>query len=224
MSSFSFIKKHKPQTNSNNNVNIPPDNDSKSKNQDNFNGAPAQPAQSFNFISSKTNPANNTQPQQKKGFGFIKKKNNPNNTNMVNNLEKSNTSINSNDPKFAGINTNTNTNTNNFSNDLDTLINNTNDLLNMWNISNNNENSNNNVNINTLGEPAFQALANIEDDLSNNNNSSHGTQSNSSLPNLNFLNPEPINNNNFVNNIQEKEKPKEKKKWILIFEQKTKEN
>jgi hypothetical protein len=54
---------------------MPNDNDLKSKNQDNFNGAPAQPAQSFNFNEPKTNPISDNQPQpKKKGFGFIKKK------------------------------------------------------------------------------------------------------------------------------------------------------
>jgi hypothetical protein len=66
MSSFKFIKKNKQKTNSNNNGNMPNDNDLKSKNQDNFNGAPAQPAQSFNFNEPKMNPINDNQSQPKK--------------------------------------------------------------------------------------------------------------------------------------------------------------
>ena len=236
MSSFNFIKKRKPPTNSSNNLNAQIDNDSKLKNQDNFNGAPAQPAQSFNLNEPKINTTNNP-PQPKKGFGFIKKKpnqsssnnvnnfNNFNNTNNVNNnnkniLEKSNTSINSNDPKYGGIN-NTN-NHNNYANDLDSLLNNTNDLLNLGKITNNDNlaNSNNNININTLGEPAFQTFGNIEDDTS----VSHGTPSNNSLPNLNFMSPEQYNNNtaNFVNNNTDKEKPKEKKSGFSFLNKKPK--
>ena len=138
MSSFSFIKKHKQPTNSNNNLNtLQYDIDSKAKNQDTFNGAPAQPAQSFNFNEPKLKTLNNNPPQPKKGFGFIKKKNLSNKViNINNNLEKSNTSINSNDPKFSGMNNNQNNN--NFANDLDSLINNTNDLLNLGRMDNNN--------------------------------------------------------------------------------------
>jgi len=202
---------------------MPNDNDLKSKNQDNFNGAPAQPAQSFNFNEPKMNPINDNQPQpKKKGFGFIKKKNTNNFTG--NNLEKSNTSINSNDPKFQGINTNNN---NNIGNDLDSLINNANDLLNLGKISNNNENDNN-ININTMGEPTYQTFGNIEDETSasNNNNSGEGVQPNNSFPGLNFLNPEPINNNNnnFLNNFQEKEKPKEKKSGFSFLNKKPKKS
>ena len=69
MSSFNFIKKRKPPTNSSNNLNAQIDNDSKLKNQDNFNGAPAQPAQSFNFNEPKINTTNNP-PQKKKRFWF----------------------------------------------------------------------------------------------------------------------------------------------------------
>ena len=68
MSAFKFIKSHKSLTNSNSNVQVPFDNDLKSKNVDNFNNAPAQPAQSFNISEPKIN-----QPQQKKGFNFIKR-------------------------------------------------------------------------------------------------------------------------------------------------------
>ena len=94
MSAFKFIKSHKPLTNSNSNVQVPFDNDSKIKNIDNFNNAPAQPAQSFNISEPKIN-----QPQQKKGFNFIKRKPNLNNAN--NNLEQSSTSVNSNEPIFS---------------------------------------------------------------------------------------------------------------------------
>ena len=152
--SFSFIKKKQP-TSTTNNVNMQYDFDSKAKNQDTFNGAPAQPAQSFNIPEPKLNPMNNNPPQPKKGFGFIKKKNISNKA-INNNLEKSNTSINSNDPKFSGINNNQNNN--NFPNDLDSLINNTNDLLNLGRLDNNNTSNNNdnldntNNNLNTLGE------------------------------------------------------------------------
>ena len=86
------------------------------------------------------------------------------------------------------------------------MINNANDLLNIGKISNNNENENN-ININTMGEPTYQTFGNIEDETSasNNNNSGDGAQPNTSFPGLNFLNPEPINNNNnFLNNFQEK--------------------
>ncbi len=224
MSSFNFIKKRKQPTNSSTNLNNQNDIDSKLKNQDIFNGAPAQPAQSFNPTEPKPNPINLNQPPQKKGFGFIKKKatqnnanNNTNNINQVNTftnttniLEKSNTSINSNDAKFGGINPNNNNN-NNFTNDLDSLINNTNDLLNMGKINNNNNdnlsNSNNNININTMGEIAYQTFGNIEDDLS------QGAPSSNSLPIYNNVNQEQTNNNNnFLNNNEkEKEKPKEKK-------------
>jgi hypothetical protein len=131
MSSFNFIKKRKQPTNSSNNNTNQSDNDSKLKNLDSFNGAPAQPARSFiNINEQKIEPINNNPPPQKKGgFGFIKKKPNQNNANNMNNtnninkvntfnnniLEKSNTSINSNDAKFGGINTNntSNNNTNN---------------------------------------------------------------------------------------------------------------
>ena len=71
MSSFKFIKKK--QTVSSNNVISQFDMESRSKNHDNFNGAPAQPAQSFN-IEPKINNPNSNPPQQKKGFLFIKKK------------------------------------------------------------------------------------------------------------------------------------------------------
>ena len=65
MSAFKFIKTHKPLTNSNSNVPVSFDNDPKTKNLDNFNNAPAQPAQSFNISEPKIN-----QPQQKKRFQF----------------------------------------------------------------------------------------------------------------------------------------------------------
>ena len=59
-------------SNSSNILNNQIDNDSKLKNQDNFNGAPAQPAQSFNLNASILNTPNNNQPPAKKGgFEFI---------------------------------------------------------------------------------------------------------------------------------------------------------
>ena len=221
--SFSFIKKKQP-TNTTNNVNMQYDFDSKTKNQDTFNGAPAQPAQSFNIPEPKLNPVNNNPPQPKKGFGFIKKKNLSNKAMNVNNLEQSNTSINSNDPKFAG------TNNNNIITDLDSLINNTNELLNFGKVEKSNNfnndnlsNSNNNLNINTLGDPSYQNIGNIEDDTEVN----QGTPSNNSLPNYNFLNQEQNNNNmnTFLNNNlneKEKEKPKEKKSGFSFLNKKPK--
>ena len=71
MSSFKFIKSKKNLSSSNSNVQIPPDNDYKIKNMDSFNGAPAQPAQSFNISEPKMD-----QPPKKKGFDFIKKRQN----------------------------------------------------------------------------------------------------------------------------------------------------
>ena len=59
---------------------MPFDSQSSSKNLDNFNGAPAQPAQSFNISEQKIN-----QPQEKKGFGFIKKRKEQNNNLCVRN-------------------------------------------------------------------------------------------------------------------------------------------
>lgn len=65
MSSFKFIKSHKTLKNSNSNIQVPYDNDSKSKNLDNFNGAPARPAQSVNILEPKLN-----QPQEKNRIRF----------------------------------------------------------------------------------------------------------------------------------------------------------
>ena len=53
MSSFNFIQRRMQPSNSSNILNNQIDNDSKLKNQDNFNGAPAQPAQSFNINAQK---------------------------------------------------------------------------------------------------------------------------------------------------------------------------
>lgn len=191
MSSFKFIKTHKNLSNSNSNVQMPYDNDSKSKNIDSFNGAPAQPAQSFNFLEPKMN-----QTQQKKGFGFIKKRPNNPNTN-TNNLEQSNASMNSN-----GLESNT-------LNDLDSLINNTNDLLNFGNVQkqNDNLNNNNNININALGEAAFHNLGNIEED--NSKNQKYEAPFNN---NLNFMPPDYSSLKNNNNNYEEKGKRSRKTK------------
>ena len=219
MSAFKFIKSHKPLTNSNSNVQVPFDNDSKIKNIDNFNNAPAQPAQSFNISEPKIN-----QPQQKKGFNFIKRKPNLNNAN--NNLEQSSTSVNSNEPIFSG-----NNNTFNAENDLNSLINNTNDLLNFGaikknednynNFSNNNNDNNNNININTLGEATYQNFGNIDED--NSNIPKKETYFNN---NLNFLKPDFANNANINNNFEEREKevekPKEKKSGFSFLNRKGK--
>jgi len=79
-----------------------------------------------------------------------------------------------------------------------------------------------------MGEPTYQTFGNIEDETSasNNNNSGEGVQPNNSFPGLNFLNPEPINNNNnnFLNNFQEKEKPKEKKSGFSFLNKKPKKS
>ena len=203
MSSFKFIKTHKNLSNSNSNVQMPYDNDSKSKNIDSFNGAPAQPAQSFNFLEPKMN-----QTQQKKGFGFIKKRPNNPNTN-TNNLEQSNASTNSN-----GVESNT-------LNDLDSLINNTNDLLNFGNVQkqNDNLNNNNNININALGEAAFHNLGNIEED--NSKNQKYEAPFNN---NLNFMPPDysslKNNNNNYEEKEKEVEKPKDKKSGFSFLNKK----
>ena len=213
MSSFKFIKKHKPQENQNNNIqNNQFDMDSKSKNLDSFNGAAAQPAQSIN-------PPTET----KKGFSFIKKKNNVQKNNNGD-LGQSNASINSNDMKF--ISTNNNTNNNNNYGDLDSLINNSNELLAAGKLSN----EENNININSLGENNFQNYANIEDNtLMNNNYSSEAPiigNFNNLNNNNNYTTPEYINNNNNFNNTnyiqEEKEKPKEKKSGFSFVNKKPK--
>ena len=79
-----------------------------------------------------------------------------------------------------------------------------------------------------MGEPTYQTFGNIEDETSasNNNNSGEGVQPTNSFPGLNFLNPEPVNNNNnnFLNNFQEKEKPKEKKSGFSFLNKKPKKS
>ena len=215
MSAFKFIKSHKTLSNSNSNVQVPYDNDPKLKNIDNLNNAPAQPAQSFNIADTKIN-----QPQQKKSFAFIKRK--PNNVN--NNLEQSNTSVNSNEQKF-------NDNNNNFitDNDLHSLINNTNELLNFGAVQRNEDNLNNdnkineNININTLGEVGYQNFGNNEED--NSNNFKKETYFNN---NLNFLNQDFAANNMANNNYEEKqkeiEKPKEKRSGFSFLNKNNKKN
>ena len=206
MSAFKFIKSHKSLTNSNSNVQVPFDNDLKSKNVDNFNNAPAQPAQSFNISEPKIN-----QPQQKKGFNFIKRKPNPNNVNNI--LEQSNTSINSREQNFSG----NNNNNYNSENDLNSLINNTNELLNFGAIQKNEENFNNSNIINNT----YQNFGNIEEDSSN--IPKKETYFNN---NLNFIKPDFAANNNINNNFEEREKvvekPKEKKSGFSFVNRKNK--
>ena len=216
MSAFKFIKSHKSLTNSNLNVQVPIDNDFKSKNIDNSNNAPAQPAQSFNVAESKRD-----QNPPKKGFNFIKRKQNI----INNNLEKSNSSVNSNEQKISVNNNNLNPET-----DLNSLINNTNNLLNFGSFQkneeniNNNNNNINNANINNLAEVTYQNLENIEED-----NSNSQKKENYFNNNLNFSKPDFVtNNNNVSNNFEEREKvidkPKEKKSGFSFLIKKNKKN
>ena len=213
MSSFKFIKSKKNLSSSNSNVQIPSDNDYKMKNMDSFNGAPAQPAQSFTNISE---PKIEPQPK-KKGFEFIKKKqNNPANT--TNNLEQSNNSINSNEQKF-------NENNNYIpENDLASLINNTNDLLNFGKIQTNNDslgNSNNNVNINNLGEANYQNYSNFGDDSNKNSQYERSFNNNFNLMNQDFP---ANNNNNYEEREKEIEKPTQKKSGFSFLNKKGKKS
>ena len=210
MSSFKFIKSKKNLSSSNSNVQMPSDNDYKMKNMDSFNGAPAQPAQSFNISEPKIE-----QPPKKKGFDFIKKRQN-NTANSTNNLEQSSNSIKSNEQK--------NNENNNYpsENDLDNLINNTYELLNLGKNKTNNENlsnSNNNVNINTLGEANYHNYANIEDDSAKNSKYESPFNNNLNMVNQDFASN---NNNNYEEREKEVEKPVQKKSGFSFLNKKGK--
>ena len=217
MSSFKFIKPHKSVISSISNNQVPFDNNSRLKNIENFNNAPAQPAQSFNILDQKINPS-----QQKKGFGFIKKK--PNN-NSNNNLEQSNASVTSNEQKISG------NNLYNAENDLNNLINNTNELLNFGTIqknednlnNSNNNNKNSNININNLGEATYQNFRNVDED-----NISKTKKESFFNNNQNFLNSDFSANSNNNNNYEEREKPlenlKEKKSGFSFLNRNKKKN